>query len=103
MPCYVEAPEMSFKDHIELMLCKACKHLSREQIVKISPNTGYIGLLEWYCYHLLEDYNNNYNNHDFSMQLNSDQDKDKELIIKEFDRLKVKLTLKDGKIKGLEY
>lgn len=64
MPCVVEEPEMKFDKHLEWMLCKACKHLTPEQMWEISNNSGWIGLYQWYSEHLLKDFINNYDNAD---------------------------------------
>lgn len=62
MPCISEHPSVDWANQLEMMLEQAFRYLTREQISSIhgSPNSGWIGALEWYEKHLMFDYHKNY-------------------------------------------
>src|SRR5262249_53350282 len=63
MPCKVEPSKVSAVEWLEHMLCKACQHLTREQILQINGLDIYSDLYNWYAEHLLSDavyYNKNF-------------------------------------------
>jgi len=46
MPCHVDAPHVDINSHLEMMLELACRYLSKEQIISISPSADWIGLCQ---------------------------------------------------------
>jgi hypothetical protein len=59
MPCYVEA-SIDNEEYITIMLCRACKFLTKEQMQSITGIDVYISLYAWYLDHLLKDFGDNY-------------------------------------------
>lgn len=56
MPCYVEPPSYNYDGHIKQMLCKACCHLTLEQMFSIQSSDNIYGnLLDYYFGHLQKD------------------------------------------------
>jgi len=86
MPCIYEQPEMSWENHLEMMLEKACRYLTEKQILSITGNNnGWIGAYEWYRTHLMNDFYVNYNDEQL-----------REFYQKEANRLGWKLIKIDG-------
>lgn len=57
MPCIVDPPNYSYQEHLEIMLCKACRFLNKEQMLHITSSDNiYCNLLAWCQDHVLEDY-----------------------------------------------
>jgi hypothetical protein len=86
MPCICEEPEVSWENHLEMMLEKSCRYLTEKQILSINGgNNGWIGAYEWYRTHLMNDFHVNYEN-----------DELREFYQKEAHRLGWKLNKIDG-------
>ncbi len=83
MPCICDEPSMSIQQYVELMLCKACKHLTRKEMESIDNIGDYTGLFSWYVDHLLHDFSKNYDNADTT---------EKDTCVKEATRLGLVLT-----------
>lgn len=54
----------AFKDrhtvpHVKEQMCLICKYLSFDELNKIENHDGYVGLLEAYLNHLMDDFANN--------------------------------------------
>lgn len=74
---YLEATEWKkFPDKPTEDLCKVCKTLTKEQMNLIYPENGVYPLLYWYKKHLSDDYENN------------DNKEEKEIALKELERIK---------------
>ena len=62
MPCSTGISGSDEARHFEILLCKACKFLTVEQIKSItSKNSGICDGLDWYSYHLWLDCNHSDN------------------------------------------
>ena len=59
MPCYTPQPEASWEEHLEKMLCYACRFLTKGEMLRFKDNSGWQGLYQWYCEHLVLDYQKN--------------------------------------------
>lgn len=55
MPCKTDLPLSSQYEWVEHMLCLACRNLTKDQMINIKGLDGYIGLLEWYRTHIMDD------------------------------------------------
>ncbi len=75
MPCYTPSPEESWAEHLEKMLCYACRILTKKQMLDCADNSGWQSLYSWYTEHILHDYIKN----------NSEEERDR--FIKEAERL----------------
>jgi len=55
MPCKFDPPSVTENEWLEHMLCQACRHLTKEQMMSIKGLDIYYGLLDWYINHLMFD------------------------------------------------
>jgi hypothetical protein len=85
MPCYTKPSSISEQQYVTIMLCRACKFLTKEQMQSINNIDCYIGLYQWYLSHLLEDVNNNEDNQNEQLA-----------AIKEAQRLGAEIKKKDN-------
>ena len=56
MPCVVDISDSDASNHFELLLCKACKFLTIEQIETLKNPSGIVDGMYWYTQHLMFDY-----------------------------------------------
>lgn len=57
MPCTVDISPSEEINHFQVLLCQACKYLTKEQIQGlVNPNSGIYDGLDWYSRHLWLDH-----------------------------------------------
>jgi hypothetical protein len=86
MPCYVPPSTISETEWLECMLCQAFKFLTKEQIFNIRGLDIYLDGMTWYLQHLAKD---------LQKAINLQNEKQKEKICEECDRLGIKYSFED--------
>jgi hypothetical protein len=88
MPCTVDISPSDESNHYQVLLCKAFKYLTPEQIATvINPGSGIADGLDWYSGHLAFDYSRRCHNHDvlnFDFETNQQE---KLEILRELNRI----------------
>ncbi len=97
MPCIVEISPSNEVNHYQVLLCKAFKYLTPEQIDTVrNPGAGIYDGLTWYSQHLMEDYDQRCHNNnvlDFDYETTETE---KDQIIKELNRIGYELRFDEG-------
>jgi hypothetical protein len=71
-----------YKQHLEHLLVKACKFLTKEQMQSIKETENYTGLFEWYIVNLTKNCSDNF-----------DKDDPVKEYLSEFSRLKIEFPI----------
>lgn len=103
MPCQVDINPSEEANHFEVMLCKAFKFLTKEQIAQVTnPGSGMYDGLDWYKQHLMCDYGQKCHREDvldFNRETNDHQ---KQIILSELNRIGYTLIVEPGMISLVE-
>lgn len=97
MPCTVDISPNEEINHFQVLLCKACKFLSKEQIDSlINPGSGIYDGLSWYSQHLMFDYYKKCHDNDVLEFDLSTNENEKKKILMELNRIGYNLIIKGG-------
>lgn len=84
MPCVVDITQGDLSNHFEILLCKACKFLTVEQIkLLVNHGSGIQSGMDWYANHLWLDCKHN----DDDILSFSDGTREKEIALRELFRI----------------
>jgi hypothetical protein len=88
MPCIVDISPDDEVNHYQVLLCQACKYLTRDQIASLTnPGPGIHDGLQWYASHLTFDYDKRCHNNDVLDFDYDTSEKEKLEILKELNRI----------------
>jgi hypothetical protein len=99
MPCQVNISPSEEANHFEVLLCRACKYLNKEQIDSLkNPGSGIYDGLMWYSNHLTNDYCQRCWNIDVLSIDDETTELEKREILKELNRIGYDLKIWPGSI-----
>ena len=88
MPCITDITNDDMSRHFEVLLCKACKFLTVEQIESLkNRGSGIFDGIEWYAQHLWLDCTHNIQRDVLHYLDDNDLEEERKLALKELNRI----------------
>lgn len=99
MPCTVDISPNEEINHFQVLLCRAFKFLSKEQISEVTnPGSGIYDGLPWYAQHLMNDYSQRCFNSDVLAFVYETTEYEKNAILQELNRIGYDLIINTSSI-----